>query len=413
MKLIALLRKPSIRAPLVFGLGGVAFAGGNLLLARVLSAHDFGLFALVVAIIQVLMSVGPLGAEVVVNRHLLSATPALLRRVLMTTIAATLIGDLIAGALYDLDATLLELLFLGGVGGGANWVASACFQSEQRFGPSLLLNQGANAVILLSVFPAFYFAGGAWLPTAIVVAAYAGMAIGGWSRLLREQRARVAPARRAPFPWREGLASVGIQGASLVMVQGERLITPTVLSIEELATFAALSALVASPFRVLQEGVPHALLPRLRAAATPEQRRRLLARECIFVAAGCAAICAGVWFLTPCVERLLLAEKYVISEALIAVTLAAGVAKVVGSIAATIVNALGRASELRRLSGWSWISALVSLVAGFSFGSEGLVGVVCGVGAGWCLRALAAAMLARRHFAADRSSSSFASELAR
>jgi O-antigen/teichoic acid export membrane protein len=411
VKLLALARNPSLRSAIAFALGGVAFAGGNLLLARVMSARDYGTFALVVAIVQVVMVIGPCGADIVVNRHLLPATSALLARVLATSSLVALAAVALSSALYGLDPLLLVLLFAGGVCGAANWVASACFQCEQRFAASLALNQGANAVILFSVVPAWLLAGDAQIETEIVCAGYLLMAAAGWSVLLGESRARPAGAEPRAIPWREGVAAVGIQGAGLVMVQGERLVTPVALGVEDLAAFAVLAALIASPFRVLQEGLPHALLPRLRAAESPRARLRLLLRQCALGALGCAAIAAGVSVLTPYIERFALAGKYELGGALLAVTLAVGVAKVAGALAATIVNALGSPSDLRSLSRWSWVSAGVSIAMGYAAGPAGLTGVVAGVGAGWYLRAIAATALARRHFVEARADLGMATEL--
>jgi hypothetical protein len=407
VKPLALARNPSLRSAFAFALGGVAFAGGNLLLADLLSARDYGLFSLVVAVIQVVMVIGPLGAEVVVNRHLVRATPALLLRVLATSTGIALAAVAISAALYELDRVFLALLFVGGVAAAANWVAAACFARELRFGVSLWLSQGANAVILASVLPVWALERTGELPTAIVCSAYVLMAIGGWALLIRENRTRAGASAPRSVPWAEGIASVSILGTTLVMVQGERLITPAALSLEDLAALAVLSVLVASPFRILQQSNAHSLLPRLRVATDAMARRRLMLRECALAALFCSLICVAVWSIEPIVEHGLLDGKYALDRALVLAVLIVGIAKVVDSIASTVVNALGSASELRALSQWSWLSALTSIAAGYFLSRMGLAGIVAGVGAGWCLRALAALTLARRHFASAGTDSRF------
>ena len=52
-----------------FGLGGVGFALGNLLLARALPPTAFGVFTLFLALVQMGASLAPIGLQGQVNRH--------------------------------------------------------------------------------------------------------------------------------------------------------------------------------------------------------------------------------------------------------------------------------------------------------------------------------------------------------
>ena len=52
-----------------FGLGGVGFALGNLLLARALPPAEFGVFTLFLALVQMGASLAPIGLQGQVNRH--------------------------------------------------------------------------------------------------------------------------------------------------------------------------------------------------------------------------------------------------------------------------------------------------------------------------------------------------------
>src|SRR5579862_723158 len=78
-------QSPALRVAVALGLGGVAYAGGNLILARALPTDEFGRFALVLALVQIGIALGGVGADVVVNRHRLAPRPWLLKQLLLTS----------------------------------------------------------------------------------------------------------------------------------------------------------------------------------------------------------------------------------------------------------------------------------------------------------------------------------------
>ena len=64
-----LQKSTALRAAVGFGLGGVGFALGNLLLARALPPAAFGVFTLFLALVQMGASLAPIGLQGQVNRH--------------------------------------------------------------------------------------------------------------------------------------------------------------------------------------------------------------------------------------------------------------------------------------------------------------------------------------------------------
>mgnify|MGYP001329804381 CR=1 FL=1 len=69
---------PSLRATFFLVIGGAGFAAANVLLARVLSPDEFGRVSLCLAIMQLGLTLGPLGLEVSINRRQLGASKTLL-----------------------------------------------------------------------------------------------------------------------------------------------------------------------------------------------------------------------------------------------------------------------------------------------------------------------------------------------
>ena len=172
---------------------------------------------------------------------------------------------------------------------------------------------------------------------------------------------------------------------------------PQVLPLSALATYGALSAVVGSLFRVLQRGVGYALLPRLRAASTIAQRRRLIAVEAWVVGAVAVGGSLLLWILTPLVERWLLAGKYEFPPSLILAAIAVGLAKILTGFSRATVTALADHRELALVNVSGWISVALAVGAAVVGARWGLAGVIYGVGLGWLMRAVIALAVTSRH----------------
>ena len=374
-----------------FGLGGVGYALGNLLLARALPLAQFGVFTLFIALVQIGASLAPIGLDGQVNRR----PGALVRpgRALLTSGAVAVITAIIAWTVYRLDTALIVALIISIAAGGTSHVASAVFQSRLRFGLALSLSQGL-AVALLGMGTVAVLVGGAppEALAAFVAGYYVFSASVGWGILAREQPRGSAEVHS----FLEGLSLLGITAAAMILMQLERLLTPRLLTLEDLATFAVVATLIGSPFRMLQMGAGYTLLPRLSTASTPDDRRHLVRREAVAVMliGGAAALVA--WFAAPWVARWLLAGKYQLSAALMIATLVSGGVKIADSFATTVVWALGSARQLATLNWVSWACAGLGVLAAWLGARWGLVGLMYGVTFAWVARGTFAGALAAR-----------------
>jgi O-antigen/teichoic acid export membrane protein len=391
-----LWRSPTLRSMVVYGAAGAGFAGANLVLARVLPKDEYGLFTLVIALMNLGFSLAPTGVDGIVNRRHLEAGPSLLRRVLFASSCVGVIFAMIGLLAYDLSPTLTLLLFLSTTAGGAMLVAGAKFQSEHRFGISLSLIQSPNIVLLIAagVVVALHTRS-AWPAILISTAGLVVAAIVGWVVLFRERHQK--PDRSSDFAWKEALSFAGLEVAGLTLVQLERLVIPHVLPITEVATFGVLAAIVGSLFRVMQMGVGYTLLPRLRAATSIPQRRKLIAHEARLVSGITVLGCALIWFVTPLVEQAFLRGKYHLAPALVVAALASGIAKILNAFAKATVSALATARELAIVNFLGWGSVLLAIAASILGARWGLTGVIYGVALGWLLRAATATYPILKH----------------
>lgn len=387
---------PTLLSVVIYGGSGLGFAGANLILARALPTAEYALFTLVIALVNLGFALAPGGVDGIVNRRHLEAGPSVLIRTLAAALGTGLVFLLIARFGYHLSLPLLLIIFAAIVGGGAMAVAGAQFQSEQRFGISLVLTQSPNLTLMVAAL--VVVAAGiteARLPLAISALGFVLAGVIGWWILFRERAAK--PHRETGFPWSEALSFAGLNATGLILVQLDRLLIPYLLPLHDLATFGVLAALAGSLFRVLQMGAAYTLTPRIRAAAGVVERRRLIAHEARLVSAIVVAGSVTIWFVTPLVERHFLAGKYHLGGSLLLATIFSGVAKVLNAFTRSTVTALASASELSIVNLFGWVSVAVAVVAAILGANWGLTGLIYGVGLGWLLRASTSFYITLRH----------------
>lgn len=391
-----LWRSPTLRSVAVLGLSGLGFALANLVLARVLPTAEYALFTLVVALVNVGYPLAPAGVDAMVNRRPLEAGPRLLGR---TGQAIVPVGLAFAGlglVGYETSLPVTLMILASTMAGGALLVAGGQFQSEQRFGISLAINQSPNLILLLSAV--WVLAAGARdanAPLLVWTGGFVATAVIGWGLLFRERHTK--PQRSVEFPWSEAIALAGLSAAGLLLIQLERLLIPHLLPLHELATYGVLAAIVGSLFRVLQMGVGYSLFPRLRAAPGVGERRRLIAREIRLVLAIVVLGPAMIWVATPLLEHWFLGGKYHLSAPLVLAALVTGVAKIVNGFAQSTVSALADARELSVVSVLGWAAVAIAVVGAIAGARWGLLGVIYGVGIGWLVRASGALYMTARH----------------
>lgn len=386
----------ALRAAAALGLGGLALAGSNLILARVLSPADFAQFALLYSIVQVGINIAPIGADVAMARRLIEPDAKLHRQTFFSSLIVAAILVVISALLYPLSAGLLATALVSITGGGLQIAAVGYYRGRERIGFSLLISSCANAALLLASLVAMQTKmPGAMLPAVALTAALSLTALIAW-RGIRSERQDWKEAD-APFPWAVGWAAVSFIGAGIILTSLDRLVIPGLLGMPELATFTILATVAGSPFAMLYQAVSYTLVPRLRNAPNVPQRRRALVRESAVVGMTCLAAAIAILWLMPLILKWVLANRYAIGQPLLIAAIAVGFLKVIASLTAAAVNALGSRAELINMSHVGWISIGVALTGAGVGAHWGLIGLVYGVAAGWLVRAVAVGYIAAPH----------------
>jgi len=382
-----LWRSSALRAATGFGGSGLALAVGNLLLARSLPAEEFARFALMFSLVMVGISIAPIGADVILVRRHFVPDARLYRQVFHTSIlvAAALVA--VAGSLYPLPLALLLVMAVCVIAGGIKTVPVAYFRSQQRFNAALALSVGTNASLLLAAVIGFLFgARSALLPAIAMSLSLLLTAALGWRAATPPAG---APKGSSRYAWSEGWSAVSFASAGMILGSFERLLTPRLLDLHQLATFSVLATIAGSPFQMLQMGVGYTLVPGLRNAKTTAQQVKVFTHEALVVAGTASAAGVTVWFITPSVLHWILNDRYAIGWPLLTAALVTGALKVLSSLAASAVNALGSARDLFLISVIGWCSIGFGFVGAWVGARWGLTGLVFGVGAGWLLRTIA------------------------
>jgi O-antigen/teichoic acid export membrane protein len=386
---------PSLRATFFLVIGGAGFAAANVLLARVLPPDEFGRVSLCLAIMQLGLTLGPLGLEVSINRRQLGASKTLLVGSLASGSVIGVVLAVVASHLYLLSGGLAFWLGVAAAAASINRVGGAFLQAQHRLGASLFLAQVHN-YILLFVVPVVVLLGSndSTLVVALVALGYVATAFAGWLWSLRLKVSRPLPGLGALLV--ESLAGLGIVLAVQVLWQLERLVVPRMLSMADLGVYAVVASIAGSPFRMIQIGIGYTLLPGLRSCRDLRQVRSLLWREGRMVGAAITASVVVVPGLTLVIAERFLHGRYEITGMLLAAVVITGLVKVWQAVASAAVQAFSTTTDMFALTVVSWLGVLAG-VGGAVYGSRfGLPGLVFGVGLAWLIVSMAGSMLAVR-----------------
>jgi O-antigen/teichoic acid export membrane protein len=390
-----LLKSTTFRAAAAFAIAGLAHAVGALLLARQLPEIQFAYVALFLAFLDFGAPVGAGGADTVVIRHKLTATPALLRRVLATSLAVAVMVYFVARQFYEFSALLALVTAFAIVVGARNRVAASIWQSMQQFRVALLQLQSSHVVLALLAVAAIAFG---WQTALLICALHAAylavLGAVGW-RKSRHARPDDAPGL-ARYPWIECLPIVFITAGAQLAMQTERLLIPHLLQIEDLALYGVLAAVVGSPFQMLSIAVGYTLMPRLKALDSAAQRASILRKEALLVLALAVTGAFLAWLLGPWIARLFVGDKFLLTTPLILAAILVGLGKVGNAFPASIVKTLGDAADLNWLSAIGWLGLAISVGAAWALAGGGMPGLLVGVAIGWAVRILLSLALAQK-----------------
>ena len=392
-RILVVVRSPTIRVAAMLALGGGAFALSNVIPASLLSPAEFGRLALALALIQVGATAAALGRPLLITRHALAPSGALLRSSIYWGIAGAFVTTCVAAAPYSLPwSTALLIGVCAGIA-ALTRIGSAFLQSQQQLGYSIATMQSQNWV-LLAAAGWVWLAGGSQTKVvlAVVLLGYITGSIVSWRQASHGATQRSANETQPSAS--ERFSAVGLVVAGNVYLQLDRLIMGRVLSLDELATYSIVAAIAGSTFRMLQLGAGFSLVPRLRAVRAVAEAAPVVHREALLL----FAVAASAAIVVTVIVRLLFEfglAQYSLPSGLLPAVVAVGVIRIWQALAASVVTALGGPRELLISSVCAWVSIVLSIVCALRMTGLGSVGVVYGIAVGSLVNALTASVLAR------------------
>lgn len=394
-----IVQSENFLAAAIFGVSGIAFAAANIILARVQTVEAYAVFALVIAIFTLASGLGQFGADGVVNRHKLKPDFRTFFRLFWTSTITAIVASLAVTGIYDVAAPIAALLGVAVVCQSIIFFCAAWYRSHQNFRTALLTFNSSNYIILaVAIAAAFFGWQGALIPLALITVLVLANAIRSVISVTSTYRTVTSDY---VYSWREAAAYISITGSGALLVQLERLVTPMLLTLDDLATLGVLLAIVGPPFRLLQMTLGYVLLPKLRNARDSLEKTSLIMREIMIALALLAPCWILTWYFVPVLDGLFFDDKYPLAEDLILAVIVAGTAKSLSGLGMASVAGLVSASRLEIMGLISWGAVFVSVVGAYYGSGFGLAGVVYGVSLGWFMRVIAAATMVAMHMNSD------------
>ena len=393
--ILRVMRQPTLRATAVFALSGLAFAVGNLLLARTMPVEAYGQLALAIALFNVFGLLAPIGVDQAMLRHHIDPGPRLLAFLSASGIALGMIvgaGYSVFSDLHAMDGGALALVIAAG---GVLAALVSLARSRHREASALLLATAASWILLaIGIVSMAVPMTGPLLPLSLFAVGNLLAATIGWATLGKAHR--IAPADRADIPWGEACSLLGIAAIGTVILQFERLVIPPTIGIGALALFSVLASVAIFPFRLLTASAGFALVPKLRAATSRQEEIRLVKRELLSTCTLLVGATIGIVLLAPVATPLLTGGRYEIGLGLARAACFNGYSKVMQSFPRALITACGTDQDIARLNRLGWIGLATSVTGAFVGARWGLIGLLYGVTLGSMVGTLPAILLAKR-----------------
>ena len=395
-RVLSVLTSATTMSAAFYAFMGIGFSGAHLIFAAVLPVEEYATLTLAIAFVNLAFEFAPLGAQGVILRQRLAPDFSMLFRVVAAAILVSASFAIILATSYGLDRLTATITMFACATGAATAVAAAYYQSAQRFGIALPLDQSGNIYLIAGALIALALPSKSlYLPMALLTVGYLLTAVVSWSSLLANETPSTGDDNR--YSWKEAISYLVVGGAVPVLLQFERLLIPKLLTLEDLANFGVLAALVVAPYRTLQMAATFATTPRIRAIHSVSERQVFLRNEVFILAVLTASGGLLLIWIAPIVVEFIYGSKFNLPVEVICAAILVGVIKVFCGLAKGVAVALCDTQELANTGKIVWLSAVASLFGALIGSRWHLAGFIVGFGLGWVVMLAIYVKLAFRH----------------
>jgi O-antigen/teichoic acid export membrane protein len=385
---------PMIWPLVLFGTSGLAFMVANIVWARSLSTTTYALVSLWLVIWNSALRLAPFGAHLEVVRNDGVVTRATIGHVWRTSLGTGLVTGIAAGMIYDLTVAVGIALAVATAAGGVVTYASAALQARRSYLSSLFVLHSFNYLTLLVAI--------ATIVTDTIDFSSIVMAMTICTLFILWYSSGALARLRSATGEGEGGASLRklwpllvITASYELMMTSDRLVTPLMLSLDELANLSVLLALVGPPFRLMEMSVAYTVLPELKSAGDSDRISKMIWHHGLMAAVLTGLASLGLLALLGPLTDVLFGEKFRSPLSLVAAEIVAGLVRVAHSFANAAATALVPEAKLPQVAFYGTVGSVV-LVAGAVAGAKwGLQGVIYGTICGWLFRSVVYGVMVR------------------
>ena len=395
------IKIPSFGPAVVYGLAGIAFIFGTLVMSLAMPAAEFAEATLLVAVCNLAVAAGPAGMNGIVLRYNLRTDAKLLSIGALVVLIFALLTTAIVYQVYDLPISTAAILFTSVLTGGLAFSAIPKLQRRRNFvGAAYIAQSSAIWMSLAALVMLTGFAGTSWFPLILITAGFIVSCIVSFKTLVSH---RHTDTIAKPRMWKEAMHFWGIALSSELMSQLERLLIPFLLDIKAVGSFAVVAAVAIAPYRVIELATATTLVTRLQSAKSAKSRMQVFYRESLLlipisVGGGAVLLFAGLpicEFVRPDVDD--------ITYTVLAMGAFSGFCRVLTSLSRSVASAFCTPRELALVNGSSWFAIAAGVLAAWALADYGLAGVILGFSIGWLTRAVLTGILCYQYLLRDDS----------
>jgi O-antigen/teichoic acid export membrane protein len=380
---------------LMFGASGLFVTVANVVWARTLPTTTYALVSLWLAIWNSAFRLAPFGANLEVVRNDGLVTSTTIRQVWQTSIGTGVVTGLAVGLTYDMPLAAGVALGVATAAGGIVTYASAALQARRRYIPSLVVMHSLNYITLLVAIGTVVADVVDFGTIAVALTVCALFVL--WYSIGALERLRSEPAPGGAVASLRRLWPLLVIAASYEwMMTSDRLVTPLLLSLEDLAHLSVLLALVGPPFKLMEMSVAYTVLPELKAAEGSGRVSKAMWHQALVTTVLSVAASAALLVVIGPLSYLLFGEKFHSPPGLVIAVILAGLARVAQSFTNAAATALVPERNLPMVAHYGVVGSALLVVGAVAGARWGLQGVIYGTMFGSLFRAVAFGMLVRQ-----------------
>ncbi|KAA3617966.1 MAG: hypothetical protein DWQ05_07930 [Calditrichaeota bacterium] len=380
----------------VFILNGLALAcglGKNIILGRLLTETELGIYSLVLTIVGFVYPLSLVGQQTALVRFLNDKTVdefalrSYLVKVFAISISINVLGAFAGFEIYAITFTALFFVLFVSFSSAANDIIPAILRVKGYFATSMFIFRGVNYFLMLYVLFLYYHES---VEINTVLIGFICIFLLFTFTIVYFSRNIIAAGKTKipPIVWHDGFIFLGTDLSLLVITSIDRLIIPKIISLEALGLYFAINAILRI-FDLLFQSIEFVLIPQIQKI----RKKQIILISAITFIAGAALFLIYI-FLGPLMVDLAYNGKYNAGFYLIPLLCISRFIRLLYSIPYSIISGKLGTHRLKQLFNSNIVTMVVSIIVSIILiHSYGLMGAAISTAFVWGIRLLFLAII--------------------